>query len=225
MDHLSWTGTPVPVLRRLVRGPLLRACRELRPERSRPGGCDRCGGRVFGRNPWRQGAVEVSCRVSLPIRGAAADLLGVLNLALGFSHPVGAGRFGDSRLFPPFKVQELSDQELSTVGQQLYDVLKRFHGYEVAMVGWDPESWIEVEALKSDYVADGSISRSRGWFCRTFLSSAGGHRDSFRSHLASRGCRTGVAPTSCARPLATSRPRLERLPGLRIRSVEGGSRG
>jgi hypothetical protein len=30
------------------------------------------------------------------------------------------------------------------------------------MVGWDPESWIEVEALKSDYVADGSISTVAG---------------------------------------------------------------
>lgn len=42
---------------------------------------------------------------------------------LGISHPRGAGTFGDADLFPPFKAQELSDQELSAVGEQLYDVL------------------------------------------------------------------------------------------------------
>jgi hypothetical protein len=30
------------------------------------------------------------------------------------------------------------------------------------MVGWDPETWVDIEVLESDYVTDGSISRVAG---------------------------------------------------------------
>lgn len=81
---------------------------------------------------------------------------------LGLSHPVGAGHWANADLFPPFLPEELSDQELSTVAEQLYELLKRLRGYEVAMVGWDPESWVDIEVLESEYVADGSISEVEG---------------------------------------------------------------
>jgi len=63
---------------------------------------------------------------------------------------------------PPFKAQELSNDELTSVGDQLYERLRRFHGYEAALVGWDPESLVDVGWLESDYVPDRSLSRVEG---------------------------------------------------------------
>ena len=72
----------------------------------------------------------------------------------------GPGRDPDE--VPPIRARDLTDDELTSVGEQLYDLLKRFNGYEVATVGWDPEVLVEVGFLESDYVPDGSISRVDG---------------------------------------------------------------
>lgn len=82
---------------------------------------------------------------------------------LGLSHPVGAGHWANADLFPPFLPEELSDQELSTVAEQLYELLKRLRGYEVAMVGWDPESWVDIEFWSLSTRRTAPSPRSRAW--------------------------------------------------------------
>lgn len=54
----------------------------------------------------------------------------------------------------------LTTAELTDLGNQFYGLLARFDGYVAAMVGWDPESWVDVEELKSEYLeylADGKV--------------------------------------------------------------------
>lgn len=55
----------------------------------------------------------------------------------------------------------LTAAELTELGTGLYRLLARFNGYVAAKVGWDPESFLDPEELKSDWMdelADGTIS-------------------------------------------------------------------
>ncbi len=51
--------------------------------------------------------------------------------------------------------------ELTELGHQLYTLLARFDGYVAAKVGWNPEGFLELSDLKSDWtpdeLSDGSI--------------------------------------------------------------------
>ncbi|WP_018352469.1 hypothetical protein [Longispora albida] len=54
----------------------------------------------------------------------------------------------------------LTAAELSALGWHLYDVLLSCTGYRAAIVGWNPESYISLAELNSDYsedLADGTI--------------------------------------------------------------------
>jgi hypothetical protein len=75
-------------------------------------------------------------------------------------HPRGIGTGGPGP-YPPFNPRDLGDDEIGAVGDQLYDCLRRFHGYEAAVVGWDPESLVDPAELE-DQVPDGRISRLNG---------------------------------------------------------------
>ncbi|WP_435177095.1 hypothetical protein [Actinacidiphila sp. bgisy145] len=70
---------------------------------------------------------------------------------------VGHGVLADGSL-PRFR---LTAAELSEVGHQLYTLLAQFDGYVSAMVGWDPESYLDPGELTSDWtpdeLSDGSI--------------------------------------------------------------------
>jgi hypothetical protein len=72
-------------------------------------------------------------------------------------NPRGLG-YGGPGPSPPFKARDLGDDEMTRVGEQLYDLLRRFQGYGAAIVGWDPEPLVDVDDLESDYLTDGSIS-------------------------------------------------------------------
>lgn len=55
---------------------------------------------------------------------------------------------------------ELDKAQLSALGHGLYDVLSRMDGYLAAMVGWDPESFIDLDELRldsSDELAQGDV--------------------------------------------------------------------
>lgn len=76
-------------------------------------------------------------------------------------HPRGIS-YGGPGPYPPFEARDLGNDELAAVGQQLYDRLRRFDGYKAAIVGWDPESLIDVGELEADYLPDGTISQLEG---------------------------------------------------------------
>jgi len=76
-------------------------------------------------------------------------------------HPRGISHAGPGP-YPPFEAHDLSNDEVAAVGEQLYDLLRRFHGYEAAIVGWDPEVLVDVGELESDWLPDGSISQLHG---------------------------------------------------------------
>jgi hypothetical protein len=73
-------------------------------------------------------------------------------------------RIGYPDLGPPkpFKASDLTKNELTAVGEQLYGLLRRFYGYEAAIVGWDPEPLVELVELETEWVADGTLSRLDG---------------------------------------------------------------
>lgn len=56
----------------------------------------------------------------------------------------------------------LTAAEFTELGNQLYGLLARFDGYVAAMVGWDPEQWVDVEELKSEYLEDLAEGKVRG---------------------------------------------------------------
>ena len=76
-------------------------------------------------------------------------------------HPRGIGCGGPGPR-APFHTRELSDDEISTIGATLYALLRRFRGYDVAFVGWDPEPLVDVRELEADYVEGGSILDLQG---------------------------------------------------------------
>jgi hypothetical protein len=76
-------------------------------------------------------------------------------------HPRGIGYAGPGPL-PPFKARDLTDEEVTSVGERLYELLRRFSGYNAAMVGWDPECKVDVGELEVDWVRDGSIGQLHG---------------------------------------------------------------
>jgi hypothetical protein len=45
----------------------------------------------------------------------------------------------------------LTSEEITQVGHALYDLLSGFSGYRAAIVGWDPESLVDVEDLEADW--------------------------------------------------------------------------
>jgi len=58
-------------------------------------------------------------------------------------HPRGIG-YGGPGPRAPFQTRDLSHDEISTIGAELYELLRRFRGYDAALVGWDPESLVDV---------------------------------------------------------------------------------
>ncbi|MFE2584578.1 hypothetical protein [Streptomyces sp. NPDC059378] len=104
--------------------------------------------------PWpytlRAGAFRIPLhRPMLSISGTNTQL-SVLPVAVG--HGVAA----DGSL-PRFN---LTESELMELGRGLYGLLERFEGYVAAMVGWDPEGFLDVDDLAADWseeLADGTL--------------------------------------------------------------------
>jgi len=76
-------------------------------------------------------------------------------------YPRGIG-YGSPIPHPPIDVRDLRNDEIGAVGEELYELLRRFHGYETAMVGWDPEYCVDVRELESDWLPDGTIYKLHG---------------------------------------------------------------
>ncbi|MGY4742869.1 hypothetical protein [Streptomyces sp. ATMOS53] len=70
---------------------------------------------------------------------------------------VGHGVAADGSL-PRF---DLTEAELKQLGRGLYGLLAQFEGYLTAMVGWDPEGFLDVNDLATDWseeLADGTLT-------------------------------------------------------------------
>jgi len=68
-------------------------------------------------------------------------------------HPRGLG-YGGPKPPLPFPVRDLTDEEVTGAGAQLYDLLRRFDGYQAAMVGWDPEGFVDLTDLRNEWMED-----------------------------------------------------------------------
>lgn len=64
-------------------------------------------------------------------------------------HPRGIG-FGGPGPKPDLDPRSLTNHEITRIGHALYDLLRGFSGYRAAIVGWDPESLVDLEDLEAD---------------------------------------------------------------------------
>lgn len=88
--------------------------------------------------------------VRSPVDGEAHLELSVLPAGVGWGVPADAGS----------ERRELDPGELSRLGHGLYGVLSRMDGYRAAVVGWDPEGYVDVAELRRDWsaeLADGAL--------------------------------------------------------------------
>jgi hypothetical protein len=70
--------------------------------------------------------------------------------------------YGGERPTDPVNARTLTSDELTNLGGQLFDLLRRFDGYDVAAVGWDPEGIVDPNEMQNEWLLDGSIYRLDG---------------------------------------------------------------
>lgn len=97
----------------------------------------------------RVGHVDVR-GVALPFGGPVATRLGSPNAYIEFSMCVCGMGYGAPGPEPGLDPRSLTADEVTQAGHALYDLLSGFWGYRAAVVGWDPESLVDVEDLEAD---------------------------------------------------------------------------
>jgi hypothetical protein len=65
-------------------------------------------------------------------------------------HPRGIG-YGGPGPKPDLDPRSLTGDEITRIGHALYDLLRGFTGYRAAIVGWDPESLVDLDDLEADW--------------------------------------------------------------------------
>ena len=65
-------------------------------------------------------------------------------------HPRGIG-YGGPGPRPDLDPHSLTADEITRIGHALYELLRGFSGYRAAIVGWDPESLVDLEDLETDW--------------------------------------------------------------------------
>jgi hypothetical protein len=89
--------------------------------------------------------------VPLPLGDPFVTRLQSPNTYIEFSvHPRGLG-YGGPGPIPDLDPRSLTDEEITQVGRALYDLLQGFSGYRAAIVGWDPESLVDLQDLETDW--------------------------------------------------------------------------
>ncbi|GAA4935051.1 hypothetical protein [Actinoplanes utahensis] len=56
----------------------------------------------------------------------------------------------------------LTGEEFGLLGHGLYGLLRRFTGYRAAQVGWNPEDRVDLDELRSDWMAELATGRMPG---------------------------------------------------------------
>jgi hypothetical protein len=69
---------------------------------------------------------------------------------------------------PQISPSQLAGEEFGELARQLYNLLKRFEGYEVANVGMDPEETVDLDAL-AERLAESGLERLEGLVLRDSL--------------------------------------------------------
>lgn len=89
----------------------------------------------------RLGSIELPLRTSIT-SFAGEDGYIEFSVGCGIQH-------GGVRPPPEVNASELTTDELVAIAQQFYDLLRRFEGYVIAAVGWDPEEIVNPGELRS----------------------------------------------------------------------------
>jgi hypothetical protein len=98
----------------------------------------------------RMGHVRVR-DVALPLGGPVVARPGSPSDFIEFSVFVCGMGYGAPGPRPDIDPRSLTREEITQVGRSLYDLLGDFSGYRAAVVGWDPESLVDVEDLEADW--------------------------------------------------------------------------
>jgi hypothetical protein len=79
-------------------------------------------------------------------------------LSPGSAHPITSNSrctravsVGGPHLKPAFDPRSLTSDEITRIGHSLYDLLRSFSGYQAAIVGWNPESLVDLKDLETDW--------------------------------------------------------------------------
>lgn len=99
----------------------------------------------------RQAGYVAVREVPLPLSGPVITRVGSPNAYIEFSvyvRGIGSGAAGPK---PDIDPRSLTSEEITQVGHALYDLLGSFSGYRAAVVGWDPESLVDVGDLEADW--------------------------------------------------------------------------
>lgn len=91
--------------------------------------------------------------VSLPLGAPVVTRLGSpgTRTYTEFSVYVRGMGYGAPGPRPDLDPRSLTSEEITRVGHALYDLLSGFSGYRAAVVGWDPESLVDVDDLEADW--------------------------------------------------------------------------
>lgn len=73
----------------------------------------------------------------------------------------------------------LTAEELTELGRGLYGLLAQFGGYQVAMVGWDPESLVDTAYLREDMAEELATGAPNGLVISDVVHDALGAGESF----------------------------------------------
>jgi hypothetical protein len=113
-------------------------------------GADEQGAEAATEGVRRVGHVDVR-EVSLPLGGPVITRLGSPGTYIEFSVYVRGMGHGAPGPGPDLDPRSLASHEITKVGHALYDLLRGFSGYRAAVVGWDPESLVDIPDLEADW--------------------------------------------------------------------------
>jgi hypothetical protein len=89
--------------------------------------------------------------VPVPLSGPFISEAGEPDAYIEFSVAADGLGYGERRPKPAFDPRSLTEEEMSKVGRALYDLLGEFSGYRAAIVGWDPESLVDVNDYETEW--------------------------------------------------------------------------
>jgi hypothetical protein len=117
----------------------------------------------------RAGHIDVR-GVHVPLPGRVTGL-GSPNYIEFTVHPTGIA--WAPHLKPAFDPRSLTSDEITRIGHSLYDLLRAFSGYRAAIVGWNPESLVDLEDLETDW-RNGDPQATTAWCSQTTCARGGG---------------------------------------------------
>jgi hypothetical protein len=98
----------------------------------------------------RVGRVDVRS-ASLPLSDPGVTRLGAPDTYFELSVYVRGMGYGAPGPRPTLDPGSLTREEITQVGRALYDLLSSFTNYQAAIVGWNPESLVDIADLEADW--------------------------------------------------------------------------